>query len=195
MKLLDNFFDSVIPDVAHRRASFEFICNRLLEKSEPFRIVETGTARAPHNFIGDGCSTIIWDNLNNLFTKNQSTVISVDVDFESIQKASAAVDNVTFINQDSVTYLRQLFMENTADKIDLLYLDSFDYFPGMELQSMAHHLAELTAVYFGLKSGCYIMVDDCHHAHAGKHVMVREFLGMLRVFPVFEGYQTIWQKP
>ncbi len=195
MKLLDNFFDNVIPDVGHRRESFEFICNRLLEKQGPFRIVETGTARAPHNFIGDGCSTIIWDKLNNLFTKNQSTVVSIDIDFESIQKASDAVENVTFINQDSVTYLRQLFMEKTADQIDLLYLDSFDYSVGLEYQSMAHHLAELTSIYFGLKSGCYIMVDDCHHQYAGKHVMVQEFLGMLKVYPVFQGYQTIWRMP
>lgn len=194
MKSLDEFF-AEMPDLGKRRPSFQFICERLLEKDGPFFIVETGTTRAPHHFEGDGCSTVIWDKLSAEYRENKSKVVSIDIDIEAIHKAMAATDNVNFICDDSITYLRQLIKERKAEFIDLLYLDSFDFYPGIEMVSATHHLAEITAIYWALRPGCYIMVDDCHSENIGKHMLVREFLKSLGIDPIFTGYQYIWKKP
>jgi len=80
-----------------------------------------------------------------------------------------------------------------VELLDLLYLDSYDLVEGIE--SPTHHLAELTAVYPRLPSGCLIAVDDCVSATHGKHRFVLAWLASLGVQPILESYVTIWRKP
>ena len=91
---------------------------------------------------------------------------------------------------DSIIAIRAI---SNPEKIDFLYLDSFDLTETID--SPSHHLAELASIYPRLSSGCIIAIDDCVSDQLGKHRFVKEWLSGLNVEPVFNGYITIWIKP
>jgi predicted O-methyltransferase YrrM len=136
-------------------------------------IVETGTARnGDANCKYDGCSTVIFGEFANLTRKR---LYSVDVNCTHCQKSREAVDKfkpaVQVICNDSIQ-----FLSNFKDKIDYLYLDSFDFDELNPDPSQQHHLKEIKAAYNKLHDDSIVMIDDCQLPHRGKCKLVAEFL-------------------
>jgi hypothetical protein len=173
-----------------RQAGFEFMIRHLQGCAKPV-IVETGCARIKGNFEGDGQSTLIFDAIAGTV---DGTVLSVDINPEAVRIAQAQVGSRTKVHcGDSVTWLARL-----RGKVDLLYLDSFDFDFLNPWPSMAHHMQELTASLHLLKPGALIAVDDnfaSPQGVIGKGMVVEQFFRRTRVPMVFDEYQRIWKIP
>jgi cephalosporin hydroxylase len=170
-----------------RWEAFRMIAEDLIARGHPVHIAETGCARQADNWNGDGQSTLVWDWL---IGELGGTGISMDISKENALHAASQVSHIKVANVDSIIGLRTLVQ---PERLDLLYLDSYDLTDGIE--SPTHHLAELTSVYPLLSSGCLIAVDDCVNEQHGKHRFVREWLARLGVEPVVRSYVTVWRKP
>jgi predicted methyltransferase len=155
---------------------------------ESYLIVETGTTRIPDNWEGDGQSTRIWD----MFVKeNNGRAITVDICPYACEVVKGLVsDNVSVVCDDSVHFLHTFEDKN---KIDLLYLDSYDIDFNNPHNSSFHHIKELTAVFSSLKPSCLIAVDD-NIANVGKGKYVREFLECIGYNVIHDGYQIVMSK-
>jgi len=166
---------------------FRTIVANLIARGRPVNIAETGCARQPGNWGGDGQSTLVWDWL---LTQVGGTGLSMDISQESCEAAAGQVFNIKVACVDSIVGLRVLVK---PEELDFLYLDSFDLTETID--SPTHHLAELASVYPRLPSGCLIAVDDCVSEQHGKHRFVRDWLARMGVEPLVRGYVTVWQKP
>ena len=173
-----------------RLPSFELMAKHLKANPGGY-IIETGTARGPESWEGDGQSTLIWDAMVNV---SMQQPISIDIHQGAVDNAAAQTRYVQYICHDSVQALASL-PATTLERCRLLYLDSFDWNPELNMESAFHHLAELTTVYASLSSGCMIVVDDRHGDFMGKHHMVEYFFNKLGIEPVFKEYQIGWIKP
>lgn len=191
--MLDKFLAEFGPRLFHRRDGFHFILWKLLQLNRPVFIVETGTARQEGNWAGDGQSTLIW---NWLMQEIGEHAVSVDIDPKAVEVAHKQCSKVYCVCEDSVTFLKDM-PDDSAAKVDLLFLDSFDWGETKLQHSLSelHHAGELAAIYSRLRSGCLIAVDDCHAIDQGKHVLVQEFFNRLGVEPMHRGYITVWRKP
>jgi hypothetical protein len=183
---LEEMLSKTLSSYCNRKDSFEKMINHLKTIDNPL-IVETGCNRSTDNWAGDGMSTIIFDKFVNDYS---GEVHSVDIDEHHVNIAASLVSSKTTIHcSDSVAWLWKF---NQFDrKIDLLYLDSFDY-DGINGQSMQHHMYELTAILPSLKNGCLIAVDD-HFGDHGKGELVKRFMTHIGIPLFHDGYQLIWQ--
>jgi predicted O-methyltransferase YrrM len=139
-------------------------------------LVETGTARyGGKNCKGDGCSTLIFGEWAR---DNDARLYSVDIDPKAIQNAKRTLlplnPDVIFITSDSIAFLKNFHKYN--DKIDFLYLDSFDFDPDNPGPSENHHLKEIKAAYKYLHRNSIVMVDDTYGAQGGKGRLVIGYL-------------------
>jgi len=101
------------------------------------------------------------------------------------------------VQSDSVLYLQQLNDKLKAEnrKIDLLYLDSFDWTPELQVESATHHLKELESILSSLKKGALVGVDDnwmVGSTRVGKGWLVLEYFKNLGIEPAFDQYQIFW---
>lgn len=172
------------------------IALELLEKRKPRVLVETGTARegdrgfGTETFIGDGGSTLIFAQWAKA---HGSQLYTVDINQEAINKAKAALiardtdQNVHFACSDSVE-----FLENFNQKIDFLYLDSFDFDFNDPLPSQTHHLHEIVKALPLLSKNSVVMIDDCDLPSGGKGGLAIPYLleNGWRVYA--QGYQMIF---
>ena len=174
-------------DTTRRWGAFRTIVANLIARGRPVNIVETGCARQPDNWAGDGQSTLVWDWL---LDKVGGTGLSMDISDPNCRAAASQVQHFKVACVDSVVGLRTMV---TPEEIDFLYLDSYDLTETID--SPTHHLAELASVYPRLPSGCLIAVDDCVDEQYGKHRFIRDWLVRMGVQPVLRGYVTVWVKP
>lgn len=108
-----------------RYTTFQIALNLFLQR-QGTNIVETGCQRGKDD-IGSGCSTEIFSKFISSYGGH---LYSVDNNYEHLSFAKDLIgdnEQVSFILDDSVNYL-----SNYSNKIDLLYLDSYDY-PVVEL--------------------------------------------------------------
>jgi hypothetical protein len=158
-------------------------------------IVETGCSRSVDSWEGDGQSTIIFDELAERFG---GTFCSVDTNIESVEIARSLIryEKSSISLLDSVAWLTITAIALGANKIDLLYLDSFDFYPGNEQESALHHLMELTAAAPALRHGSLVFVDDNivqpDGSFIGKGMYVDRFMKKSGRQRVFTGYQLGW---
>lgn len=186
---IDGMIETHIDRTGHRADSFRFIKSELEKKNQAIFILETGCVRDLKNYMGDGCSTLLWD----LLCENYGgKFISIDFDGETVAQAQQAVHNGSIWKSDSLNALVNPQIRKFAKNIDLLYLDSFDWSPGNG--SDLHHLNEIQLIWHSLPEGCLIAVDDCHSETEGKHVQVAEFMKNNKVDVVKSGYVTVWRK-
>lgn len=173
----------------NRWPAFEFIAKELLEKNRPINIIETGTLRAENDWLGYGHSALLWDWI---ISKTGGNFYSVDIDHEAIRFARARCKNINLIHCDSVGYLRTV----DAEKVDILYLDSYNWSKEDHISSCLHHMTELGAIWDRLPSGCLIAIDDRHTDHLGKHVLVELFfVEIIRIQPLIKCHVIVWRKP
>lgn len=171
------------------------------KKNKDFFIVETGCMRADHGQLAlgdDGASTYIFDDFINFY---DGEVVSVDINPDNVKHAQKMVsDRTTVYCSDSVEFLWNIPEKR---KIDLLYLDSYDFEPDNPIPSQKHHLKELTAVMKNLRKGSIIMVDDNANtpefewftkiAQGGKAGFVKEFMKDVGAELLLDEYQIIWR--
>jgi predicted O-methyltransferase YrrM len=171
----------------HRKESFELMLAHLKTIDNPL-IIETGCARCPDNWQGDGMSTVIFDRHINLFGGELHTV---DIDPNNVELARAMVsDRSTIHCADSVAWLWEF--NKFGRKIDLLYLDSFDFDFNDPAPSQQHHLYELTAIVGSLRNGTMIAVDD-NFGDRGKGQLIKKFMEHIGNPMIHNGYQQIWK--
>jgi hypothetical protein len=127
--------------------------------NQPIVIVETGCIRTPReeSKIGDGWSTVNWEYYSK---KTNSRTYVVDINDGHLNAAKQVVPEsefVTYTKQDSIEYLKQF-----DKKIDLLFLDSFDYCGPQENIDACHNhcLGEVKAAWDKLNEHCFILIDD-----------------------------------
>lgn len=179
-------FDVTYADLLGKRNStFRKMFEHLLSQKEyNFTIVETGTVRMQSNFNGDGCSTVIFDNFVQVYG---GTVYTVDINPDACALARKLTSNNTIVSiNDSVSFLAR-FQE--PEKIDLLYLDSFDFDSNNPHPSAFHHIKELTTVWAKLKVGCLIVVDDNFEDGSGKGTYINDFMRNVGARLAFDEYQ------
>ena len=171
------------------------------KKNKDFFIVETGCMRADHGQLAlgdDGASTYIFDDFINFY---DGEVVSVDINPDNVKHAQKMVsDRTTVYCSDSVEFLWNIPEKR---KIDLLYLDSYDFEPDNPIPSQKHHLKELTAVMKNLRKGSIIMVDDNANtpefewftkiAQGGKAGFVKEIMKDVGAELLLDEYQIIWR--
>ena len=188
--------------VRDRATSLSMVFEILDEKKDKdFFIVETGCMRADHGQLAlgdDGASTYIFDDFINYY---DGEVASVDINPDNVAHAQKMVSDKTQVYcSDSVEFLWNIPQKR---KIDLLYLDSFDFEPEDPIPSQKHHLKELTAVMKNLRKGSIIMVDDnlntpefewfTQIAQGGKAGFVKEFMKDIGAELLLDEYQIIWR--
>jgi len=143
-----------------RNESFSRVIKILEEKyNEEITIVETGCIRGTSDTskIGDGWSTLNWDYYAK---KTNSKVYVVDINENHLNQSKKIVppsDFVTYYKDDSVN-----FLNNFDKKIDLLFLDSYDYCGDAEniRKCHEHSLNEVKSAWDKLNDECFILIDD-----------------------------------
>jgi predicted O-methyltransferase YrrM len=145
-------------------------------------IVETGTARQPNNWGGDGQSTVVFGAWCQRYGGRMWTCDLSEQAIAASRQVSASVkDRIEYVVSDSVEFLR-----NFKEPIDLLYLDSYDFpLDGSDHNpSQDHAVREAHAALPHLHNQSIILVDDCGLPHGGKGGKVVPFL-------MGEGWQVI----
>lgn len=151
---------------------------RLLKARNARCLVETGTARDGLNSTkGDGASTIVF---GLWASQNHGHLHSVDIDPEAIEKSQQAVDDIGLRQSVSLNCSDSIqFLQNFAEPVDFLYLDSYDYSrTDVEVQkaSQQHHLAEFKAIENKLHETSIVLIDDCNRPGGGKGKLVIEYM-------------------
>ena len=188
--------------VRDRATSLELVFELLEQKKDKnFTILETGCMRADHGQLAlgdDGASTYIFDDFINFY---DGEVISVDIKQENVNHAQAMVsERTTVYCDDSVSFLHNL---SSKTKLDLLYLDSYDFDPENPIPSQLHHMKELCAAQKNLKKGTIVMVDDHANtpnfdwftatAKGGKAGFVENYIKNIDAELLHDGYQIVWR--
>jgi len=128
---------------------------RLIQANKPLHILETGSMHTR----GSRAFTLLFGHLAQMTSGRLTTV---DIDPVGLQQCrditQAYADSITYVCQDSVSYLESLSRDE-VQKLDLLILDSWDLNVFDPLPSQIHHLRELLAVVKNLED-CVVMVDD-----------------------------------
>jgi hypothetical protein len=182
-----------------RQRGFDYIFEYLKTIKNPL-IVETGCAREENNYEGDGQSSLLFDQ----YTKEYGgQFYTVDISKESVKYCrSKMINEKSSVNLgDSILYLKELnkWLLSKNEKIDFLYLDSFDApknNPDTVLTSALHHLYEFTTILPSLKPGCLIGVDDCWPSGdsiSGKGTFVAEYMNKINIKPSLVFHQTFWK--
>ena len=181
--------------VGIRQDGFRLMVDAMSKIQAPL-IVETGCAREENNFKGDGMSTLIWDAVAN---RTNGIVISVDLSPVAVAFSSSNVGPRTKVYQsDSVALLRDVEADliNSEKKIDLLYLDSYDFDAQNPHPSSLHHIFELLSIKQALRPGTLVAVDDNFEHNGqwiGKGAYVAQWMANVNKKMVYRGYQWIWE--
>jgi len=178
-------------DFRKRRNTYKRVLS-LLEKTKAKVLIETGTSREGlKGAKSNGAATIVYGKWAKL---NKAHLHSVDISDKSIRIAKQEVEkqnlssNVTLHLNDSVEFLNKF-----EEKVDFLYLDSYDYTKdkAQQLLSQKHHLAEFIAIEDKLHKNTIILIDDCDLEGGGKGKLVIEYMKEKDWLIEMEAYQIL----
>lgn len=188
MSFLKHYDKKYAGMLANRAKTFRKIFEILEQRNKDFYlIVETGCVRTKNNFVGDGMSTVLFDEFVNFYS---GLVLSVDINEKHCKFARSLVSKKTEIFcDDSVKFLWGL---EPTTSIDLLYLDSFDINTSDPHPSMLHHMKEFCAAVRKLNKGTLIVVDDYFNEKSGKGVYIADFMKNLGYERFINDYQIGW---
>lgn len=123
-------------------------------------ILETGAARTPGSWKGDGQSTVVFADF---VSRYGGLLISCDTEPAAIRSAQQSLKErglfsaqTLFFCAYSIEILRQLRCPTA-----LLYMDAVDFDIRDPDASQIHHLHEATAGLPLLGSGSVVLIDDC----------------------------------
>ena len=174
--------------IRDRSDNFTFIFKYLENINNPI-ILESGTMRPDHGdmaFGDDGCSSFLFDSFINI---HGGSFTSVDINSTNCSHARSKLsDKSKIICSDSIP-----FFWNFQEKVDMVYLDSYDIELNNPTPSMIHHMKELACLLKNFKQETLIVVDD-HDAFftggkIGKGNIIKEFMAQIGKKPIFENYQ------
>lgn len=163
-----------------RKESFLFTVAEMHRRwpNQAISIVETGTTRKKTNEVvaADGGSTILW---GAYASKVNGKVWTCDISPQNIEECKRWTGQysnwVTYVVQDSVE-----FLSSFTDKIDLLYLDSYDtsdFDRAIIEAACVHQLKEINAANDKLKEDSLILLDDVRpNLRGGKSEFTIPFL-------------------
>ncbi len=154
-----NFIEDYNHPKNFRFDSFKFALNEAYKRNHRI-LVETGVSRGKQKLFffvkknwKDGMSTMIFSDYAK-FTNGH--LYTCDISKKNLNNAKKFIgnknDHVTFIQEDSVNFLK-----NFRNKIDFLYLDSLD---GQFAQASEHQLREINFGINLLKQNSLILLDD-----------------------------------
>ena len=183
--------EDILKRTRARKPGFEYLLNHLSTIDHPV-ILETGCIRKLDDAEFDGYSTVIWD----LFLQEHpGSGTSVDIDPKAVKLATSQVQCMEVVNADSLQYLYHRSLEQ-GPLIDVLYLDSLDFFFFNRMESAMHHLTELCLIHAHMKPGGLVAVDDCvgyPDRLSGKGMIIAKLMETLEKPLVHAGYQLIWK--
>jgi len=187
----DNSFDAHMKQGMDRFYTFKIAMNYYLQYEGKI-IVETGTQRQLHDW-GAGCSTSLIGKFISEFSPN-SKLYSVDISHLNVQisKEICCQNYQSYINwhaEDSITFLK-----NFNQKIDFLYLDSYDWFPeepGLT-ECQKHQLEEMKASLDKMNEKSVILLDDNDLPKGGKSRLTKEFLADNNWICILDSKQSVW---
>lgn len=163
-------------------------------KKQPFTILETGSIREEANWVGDGCSTIIFNDFLSYF---RGICISIDIDLNNSILAEKLCERVRPFNGDSVDFIYNLNKYLQFDiEIDLLYLDSFDLDKNIENishLSALHAFKELAVSLKYLRKDSLVLIDDNLSETIQKGLYCKDLLKNIGAELVLEEYQSLWR--
>lgn len=178
-------------DFRKRRDSFRLVL-KLLDKINARVIVETGTSREGlRGAKSNGAATIVFGH----YAKRQGAMVhSVDISPESVAVARQEIDaqglsdHVRVYLQDSLD-----FLEGFSERVDLLYLDSYDYSDDPEVQkkSQEHHLEEFKRIESRLHENSLVLIDDCDLPNGGKGKLAIAYMKTRGWKILYDGYQVL----
>lgn len=181
----------------------EALTHLIKQNKSKYTIVETGCAAHGTK------STLLWDKFVNTFG---GKVISVDLNQEAVDETNAKTSSKTTVHcSDSLKLLPTL-----TEKIDFLYLDSYDVDFLNPKPSADHHLKEFYCIKELLNDGCIILIDDTpvspewldggkinnlydklnqqfDSAMAGKGSLVNHYLSQIGSEKIDHKYQALWK--
>jgi hypothetical protein len=201
--MLEFTLEEMISKTNLRQDSFQIMIDHLKTIKNPL-IIETGCIRPgdqpwsslENSFKDDGMSTVIFDRYINDF---DGEFYAVDLTPEHVEYAQSIVSEKTqIICDDSVHFLWEAAKQLKEDDqfVDVLYLDSFDWIPGNESASMAHHIKELACIISRMKPCSLVAVDDNYIENGvlvGKGVYVYEFMESIGAELMHKGVQCVWR--
>jgi len=166
-------------------------------------------------FVETGCaahgtkSTLLWDKFVNCFG---GQVLSVDLNKKAVNITNNQTSNKTTVfHSNSLVYLPTI-----TDKIDFLYLDSYDVDFLNPYLSAKHHLKEFNCIKHLLHEGSIVLIDDTpvspewldggkyspiYHklkkqfngTMAGKGSLVSQELEKMGAAKIMHQYQVLWK--
>ena len=155
-------------------------------------MVETGTTRAINDFGGAGMATIFLGEYCKRYGKKLYTVdILPQAISLSKELTKDYADVIEYVTADSLEFLK-----NFDEKIDLLYLDSYDYpideDPLKVRGSQGHQLKELLAAWGKLSENAVIILDDNAWKGGGKCKLTKQELVRRGKTCIWDDFQSVW---
>ena len=208
------FDKQAAPKLDLREISFRKMFEYLDAFDGPVTIVETGCVRTADNWVGDGQSTILFDQYVGSGDRD-SIVHTVDLDPAATQACRSLVsDRVVVHTGDSVAVLPRIAGQLSAEgrRLDLLYLDSLDLDWNNPTRSAVHPLKELISIIGMVNPDTLVVVDDSAmqcwavvaerdrlHVLApptitGKGLYVAEYAAQVQARLMFSHYQVGWTR-
>ena len=154
-------------------------------------IVETGTTTVGD--LGAGASTVIF---GEYLIRYDGVLYTVDIEPEYIKKCKEVTKPyATKIHYEVSDSL--LFLKGFKDKIDLLYLDSYDYpLDGSSpLPCQEHQLDEVKLAYPKMNGGIVLLDDNMIGAFPGskgKTKLSKEYLLVHGATLIMDYQQSLW---
>lgn len=156
-------------------------------------ILETGTQRQRDDY-GAGCSTSIFCWFLSKY-KNDGHLYSVDLSSQNIATSKFLTEEyknfVTHVESDSISYI-----QNFKNKVDLLYLDSYDWFPNEPglTECQEHQLNEFIASENIIHDKTIILLDDNNLPNGGKTRKTKDYLLNKGYTCLLDYEQSLWIK-
>lgn len=195
----DNWFDIKYQDKSSSRYVTFKIALNLLNQNNGKLVVETGTIRFADDW-GAGMSTQLFADYCQTYG---GKVVTVDIREDNISTCRKVTQDlshvITYVCADSAFYLA----EYNGPKIDLLYLDSYDFPVNGKVEDreegvdkpQAHNLLEFKLAEKHLASNAVLLLDDNNLPFGGKPKLTKEYL---RTKPewkcLYESQQSAWMR-
>lgn len=169
-----------------RRQAFEIIDAELRRYKSP-HIVETGGLRSVGNVLGDGNSTMFFDDIAK---ETSGRVVSIDIDCQCADNvAKHCSSRTSAITENSLIALPRLWNMT----VNCLYLDSFDVNFEQDEAAARHAFNEYLIARKMLSRDALVCVDDNNDQGRGKGRLVAQLADLMRWECLHNGYVKVWR--
>lgn len=165
------YFATLRPQLDARKDNFANIFNYLDKFDHPIKIIETGSARKPDDWSGEGSSTILFDAYVKCHPGSVVHTIDHDPEVSAICRRLTS-ENVHVHTGDSLQVLKS-FVDRSSQEIeavDLLYLDSCPVNYDNSFPGAFHHLQEYIVISPLVTSETLVVIDDAPQTFSGYSV-------------------------